>query len=323
MRAQNTLEKILREYGLKDQHATEHVLRIIQYLFRIIDLKTLRKRLPAEVRFHRMRGSLTNNGYVIKNLKLWLYWCAKNGGTFSATVAKQFQIEPGDMRLSVIAQPLFKSLQKIRTPAMTPEQLDNYVMWADTQAKDWIGKFINHKMKFLQQSYGKTFSTIRSDLRHSGIRCVYLMYPRFDSAEHLLNCYKRSVHNAGINLIQSSTAGKRSELMESNGSFTSRTFNMDSGYASEQLKVEPQNIDMTRFIAKCSDRQMELLHALGGNFTPEFGAWIKRELGTPDKFTKLVVEQRAKLYAKYASVPYSKVTRFIAKAKLVYSTLEQ
>jgi hypothetical protein len=214
-------------------------------------------------------------------------------------------------------------------PAMTPDQLDRYVLWVDEQANAWMGKFVNRKMKFLQNSYGKRFHALMSDLRHAGIRCIYLMYPRFDSAQHMLNCYKRSVHNAGINLIQSSTAKKRSELTRTeHGFFLTRTLSTASGFLPDGqtsvMVTEPVNIDLDRFFRNCSDRQRECLQVLGGEASVDFRAWLKKSAWAKTHqtdFDKMTLEEKSSLYAAYAAVPVRKVHSFVARARTVLASL--
>lgn len=321
----STLQECLVESGFTgDSHSVKLVCR---YLFRMTNQKTLRKQLgPGD--FTRFSQRLTRDGYVIKHLKLWLYWCVKNGGHSSAKTRKLFGVFDKDAkiaRLVKLDRQLTFFLMRRKAPPMLLTDMDTYVMWAQDQSKDWTGRFINRKMAFLQRNaYKLKFFDLFSELSIAAIRSIYLMYPNFDSADHLLAVYKRTVHNSGINLIQSHTASKRAQLQSTgNGNFESTTVNIDSTFAESQIKHaladdHQDSAQFRHFLGACSLAQQRLILILAGEVDDEFQSWL-RETRKIASFTDASVLERAALFAESTRVPVYKVYNFVNRLSQFYS----
>ena len=101
------------------------------------------------------------------------------------------------------------------------------------QTKDWLGKFTNKKMNFLTKGHSQKNTDIVQELLIRAYRKLPLVIPQAEDKLHLLNSFKRILHDQGINYIKSMTALSRAQLqskIDSNGRrvFSGVTMSFDS-----------------------------------------------------------------------------------------------
>lgn len=171
-------------------------------------------------------------GELYKNSKFYLY----SRFTIPATPTKAgiSKEEAEALRLAAQFQPLIDFLSEMRDVRkchpLTVEKLDGYIgkVLTSKDIKDYTGKYINAKMRFLITSYGQTYGDLFSKLINSAYFGLIKQYPNFENFDHLYKLAKVTIHNAGVNIIMMETSQKRNVLEQhADGTYFKNTMDID------------------------------------------------------------------------------------------------
>lgn len=196
---------------------TRQMQVLFAYLFDKIGKYEYRKQIGDKVLAKQIWSAAKDSGYVLKNCKLyiWAFNHAKRSGL--AVSPAKFGIYSEDAAL----------LRKIELPKISskfkPYSLFDYdnmeaAILTSPEISNYIGKFVNKKLKFLQ-SYGQTKTGMGSTLLCQALYALRKQYPFYQSELHAVNICKTAIHNEGIGLIEYWTRGKRNALIKENGTF--------------------------------------------------------------------------------------------------------
>jgi hypothetical protein len=242
----NSLEKHLKKFYpgyYKLPGATQKLLLnyCVQYLFRFISAAKfnvlVRKATgDSKTRLIEMRRSLTSDGYLAKNIKVWLYYLYKEKPKVSKNILREFEIQKCDhylhRHLNIETITLIEKLCRKGYKAKTLKEIDQiytYVLEEDDSYEGitkWTSRFVGRKMRFIADRFSETVNDMVNALKADGLESIMFVYPRIESLEHCINICKRAIHNDGINLIERHTSETRGRI----------TMNADG---SANLKLEP------------------------------------------------------------------------------------
>ena len=173
------------------------------------------------------------NGELYKNSKFYLY----SRFTIVATPAKAgiTQEEADALRLAAKFDHLVAFITEMRDVRkchpLTVEKLDSLLgkVLTSKDIKDYAGRYINAKMRFLITSYGQTYGDLFAKLIQSAYFGLIKQYPNFEDADHLYKLAKVSIHNAGVNIILKETSQKRNVLEQhADGTYYKTTMDIDT-----------------------------------------------------------------------------------------------
>ena len=182
--------------------------------------------------------SLLNNGYYLKNLKLFLVYAFQQGirtNTAEARkLAKSFGVEKKDVNLcehlsDKRVHKVLAKYEKNGCKALTLKQMDKVLVKLDKDTRVFTIKYVKHSLRFATMSSFNTIDDFTRELQLRGMQKVLLHYPNMECYEHALNTAKRIIHNEGQNLITHYARTNSSNLVANiGGGFLSRQISIDS-----------------------------------------------------------------------------------------------
>ncbi len=191
--------------------------------------KMIRQNCPGQ-KVIPYRHSLHNNGYFLKNIKLWLWRAVAKKYTRQQAMKKAriFQIKKKDVQLLEYlydtSNILWETLENLSVQYKS-HNLPFYeaaLKEAVTLVQPYVQTFVYRKMRFLTWNSHLDFDDLIQELLHQGFIGIQRQYPKVESKLHLLNIFKRCVHNHGINIIKYYTTKSRANMVkEDDGSFIS------------------------------------------------------------------------------------------------------
>jgi hypothetical protein len=209
---------------------------MLSNLFRRISYKELCTRsakLLGKVDVKSIWRAVIADGYVVKNIKVWLFWCVKRGlrGEDALMAGVRFGIHEADrgLRLNMSAD-LKSHLAKLARnyASLSVEALDKQVVTIFKEMRDWLGKFVYRKMRFVYEQQGLAAWDMQMEVFSKGIHALYLQYPRIETKLHATNIVKSAAHNYGINIIIQATNESKARLVRNgDNTFVSRVVNLD------------------------------------------------------------------------------------------------
>lgn len=216
---------------------------ILSTIFRRLSYKQLlaraKKTLGAAVDARTMWKAAIQNGYLVKNVKAWLFWCAKQRlrGAAADKAGAAFKVKPEDYCLRLMmTNDCARHLQKLaeRYPALTIERIDARVTEIFNDMREWLAKFVHKKMRFVYQQQGLEAHDMSMEVFAKGLHGLYLTYPVIESYLHAVNIVKSAAHNYGINIIMQQTHECRARIIKSSdNTFVTRVVALDDGVAQE------------------------------------------------------------------------------------------
>lgn len=224
----NSVERIIRKYyplyvalPQKDQRLL--VNYSIQYVFKHISaakFTSLVRDTVADKNFRviELRRTLISKGYILKNLKLWLYFWYKDKPAVNEKVLRSFGIKKMDETLhKQLDEPTLKMLAALAKKGYKAKGLyefDSALEYAVTNSDyvTFVRKFVYRKMRFIFEMHGMDPDDICKKLTADGMQAAMFMYPKIESMEHFINIVKRTAHNSGINFIEKYTTKGRGRL---------------------------------------------------------------------------------------------------------------
>ena len=312
------------------------VLFSLGFLMRIVpsrDLTQVIRGASCACNVIAYRKKFHSNGYLLKNVKLWLWEAVKKEHSLRKAVkrAPRFQVEDKDLVLArtfltffLETEPYRETLKEL-TDKFKSHPLPFYEeslvnVWKECE--EYASRFAFHRMRFLTWNNSHyDLEDIKYELLTSGMLGVQRQYPKIESFLHMVNILKRSIHNAGINLIKYHTTNSRATMPQNeDGSHTSLLISLESvsnenGYLrrknqivdlngvdlnNDEGRVEPR-VFSTECIARSGRREDKALGLLLGDTEDvEFSNFLGRnsieerrryiDTDQTDKFLGLVAE---------------------------------
>jgi hypothetical protein len=305
----------------------------IMYLFRGFNYRSYAARLQklqqngTKVDARAITEAIGRNGYLIKNLKLWIFWTVKNRLDVNEahTVAKQWGILKLDRQaLAQISPQTLTYLKSLchKFKALSLENFERHLVNIDEETRVWLGKFVSRKLRFIYESQGLKRTDIEQELRYKGIQGLYMMYPCVQSALHAQNVVKRTIHNNGINMIYKATTMKAGRLVrDASGTFQSRVIALDEAQLSSQAAPETRTdyqLDFQRLLERYSGKRLKFIELMSGHYCEWFSHWLidkGHKLDNDEVFDKVQTGVYAKLVADYLGVNLKTVAKFIDEIK--------
>lgn len=316
---------------------------VIGYLFRARNLRSLVQVLSNETcQKQSVKVSVFQNGYLLKNVKLWLFYCYRHKiatnniflGEEAARASLKFEIRPEDIVLmDILDQETDRTLRQYakKYKALTLEKLDATLVRIFQEIRTWCHKFIFRKLRFVMTSQSMTVHDIEYELIGKGIQGLMQMYPLVESFLHAVNIIKRTLHNHGINIITSYTHQKRARVLRgADETFYSNTVSYDAiqsvvTAASNELIEDPKNndlkIDVEKLCERLPHKKRYCVRLLSGYECPLFTDWLRsigkvRALASnTDLQERIPAVEYMKLIFEYLKVPFEKGMAFINRLK--------
>jgi len=199
--------------GIDNAEYKSIVPALFAYLFHKIDMRKFIDYVGDRKQGLRIKDIARQNGYILKNCKLYAYACyvARVKGT-KLPSCTDFGVDRGDSLL--LKRLNLKHLNVKHFRVFTLKEFEALVdeMAKSAELKEFTGKFISKKMKFLMDSYGENREDIEAHLREMALVAVYKQYPRFMSYLHMLNVARAQIKNKGQTFITASTSKSRQKL---------------------------------------------------------------------------------------------------------------
>lgn len=333
--------------SLQEQCCT-HVL---SYLFRIITFKEMRKRVlhlvgMKDANFTAFRNSLLVNGYLLKHVKLWLFYCYRTGlsqhnrdNRFVQSEIerrrREFGVASCDRRLlSLIDAKTESALRKAAQEfkALKPESFDKVILEITKEIKVWVRKFVYRKMAFIMRSQSLDVEDLEYELVSKGIQGLFQIYPRIHSKEHATNFTKRVIHNHGINLINRYTHKKRARVLQNTDkTFYSNTVSFDAVQnileAQENMRVEEDRdleIDVRNVYEHAPGKFKKLLILLQGASDMDFTRWLRRHGKVKDGESNDDLQERSdpwdyiRLALEFLKINVDRGLRYICELRRIF-----
>lgn len=273
----------------------------IRYAFRTLNARDyealFREVTEHKIRLIELRRSLLSDGYVMKNLKMYLYYAHTNKRTDLLDVERAFKVKLRDRDLYKALLPeTRRQLDGFKAQgfkAMTLYGFDEACVLALKKVKNFTRKFVNRKMKFIMTSDSQETHDIAAHLEMNGLQALMLYYPAFETMEHLINIMKRTIHNTGINYIEKHTSAKRGRLSrDSEGAFTAKVVPLHSVAVEKELSTIENGtqidgsredtfslrITVEKLLSKFSDKRQQFLQLIMGHYSEDFSRFL-RETG--------------------------------------------
>lgn len=305
----------------------------IMYLFRGHNYKSYAARLQklqrgeTKVDARAITEAIGRNGYVIKNLKLWIFWTIKNKSerNVAAAKARKWEVLRCDANalaaLNTVTRSYLRRLAS-KYAALTLEKFDAHLIHIDNEIRTWLGKFVSRKLRFIYESQGLKRTDIEQELRYKGLQGLYMMYPCVQGALHAQNVVKRTIHNNGINMIYKATTMKAGRLIrDPSGTFQSRVISLDAAQLHTQAAPETRTdvqLDFDRLCNKYTGKRLKFLELLSGAYCEWFSHWIKTQgqrLDNDETFDKISPVAYTRLVADYLGVSAKSVATFLTELR--------
>lgn len=229
---------------------------MLSTIFRRISYKQLvarATRLFGRMDYKTMWRVTLADGYVVKNIKCWLFWCIKHGlrGAEAAVAAQQFEVRVHDLTLRLwLTRDCVQHLRRLAAahPALKLQTLDARVVNIYQSMQDWLAKFVYRKMRFVYQQQGLDAHDMKMEVFAKGVLALYVTYPAVHTMLHATNIVKSAAHNYGINMVIQQTHDRRARLI----------VNADKTFGSRVVALDDRVIQELESLAVNDSRQQDL-----------------------------------------------------------------
>jgi len=245
------------------------------YLFREFDKFEYRRRIGDKEVQEAVWERVKNNGYVLRNCKLFAYAVHYNRGRHMPTSPAKFGIMQDDV---AVLRSLDLGHIPIKYKAYSLFDFDNLEgsILGSEELQTNLGKFVSKKLIFLDRHFGEPRDEIEQQLRMAAVYALRKQYPYYHSDEHALNVCKTALKNKGHGLIEYHTRGKRNKLLNEKGTFQAVNVSFESGIeAVTSLSVQPEHENEHKL-------NMQALDALDVRMDSKVKAFIKIARGQYD-----------------------------------------
>jgi len=262
--------------------AAEHrrVLGILfAYLFGSINKFEYRRQIGDRLLAKQVWSVAENNGYVLRECKLFAYAVKKNSSIGLSTSPGRFKIDADDVNF---LRSLDLSHIDLRFKAYSLFDFDQMegALSTSKELQTYIGKYISKKLIFIVRSYGVSREEIHSGMLMTALFAVRKQYPFYESELHAFNTMKTSIQNYGKTQIEFYTRDKRNALSrEANGLFSAVQVPYDS---LNNLAVMPEHEDELRvtrqslitILPKLKPKAREFVQAAAGVYSEGFSLYL-------------------------------------------------
>lgn len=278
----------------------------LAYLMKVVPVKELnaviRDVYGSKVSTITYRESI-KTGYLLKNVKLWLWWCAhkKLNPEAAEAAMRSFKVLPDDWPLARI---LFRSKYASAVRSLTRKHschdlrkferilagiIDN------PEINTYIAKYVHRKLRFICQSGAVDLDDIQCELKYLAYFSMLMQYPKVHSLLHFENIFKGAVQKFGVNLIKHyTTQGRQSMVRLSDGTFSSLKVSLhaaegsffqdqaaqvgSSGDPFDELEgpnhAQDDKIIAHSLLAAAKGKRFKFLMLLTGCFNTRFTNWL-------------------------------------------------
>ncbi len=170
-----------------------------------------------------------------------------------------------------------------------------------------IQRFVNYKMRFIQQHHNIELEDLVHDLFVQGIINFHWYFP-FRDMVYLRHTCLRGIHNYGINLLKHYTCQKRRRLWtDTNGNFYSTIESLDT-VSEKYAPLLPHVTNRFWLTQGSTTEQVACQLLLGNEGCKFFTAWANKKLHSKEKcleeiITKIGYEKYCSLIARYFYQP--------------------
>lgn len=279
-------------FSLSNKAKSDITSACLEYMFRMHTVAKFKKRLASyDLDTTRLRWALLSDGYLMKNLKMWIFHVFKTGAQprHFANIALDYGVIEEDTKLmrlvpTALRLKLLSWANKYRS--LTVNQLDDAIEYTLDEVNSWTRRFIGKKMKFITQSHGITMDDIQADLKCEAMASVLYYYPCIENQLHLTNIVKCKIHNEGINFIKSQALDDKSRFLRDAGSpngFTNKLVPIDAavqnpGYAdnlSQSWGLSDLSFTVEKLLAQYDGKRRRFLTLLM-NYDADFSQYLMR-----------------------------------------------
>jgi hypothetical protein len=255
---------------------------LFQYLFRACNKFEYRDRIGDRELAKLVWSRVVNNGYVLRNCKLFAYAAHWNRARGMSTSPAKYEIMQEDVAL---LRGLDLSHIPIKYKAYSLFDFNNFegAILGSEELRTNVGKFVSKKLIFLDKHFGEPRKDIEANLYEGAVYALRKQYPYYLSDLHALNVCKTAVKNKGHGLIEYYTRGKRNKLLNENGVFQAVNISLDTNLdAVASLSVMPvhenetmQNLQVLASLdARMDERVRAFMNAARGLYDAGFTLYI-------------------------------------------------
>lgn len=285
---ENSLEKFVSKYydisGLTKAQRKDIQILLIRYIFRFCNAQKFtsqfHKIVDDKPRLIEMRRDVLIDGYIMTNIKLWIYYVAANDlfRKQREETAKKFNIKKEDISILSLKSSLEKEINNLvrgKYRALTLARLHTNIASSMERLKTKTSKFVYRKMRFIIQSQGLEPEDLIQQVMMLGIQEVYKHYPKIKSTEHCDNIMFKTIHDRGQNLIEFYSGKKRSKFEQlEDGTFTNKAvpisyavtddaFTDNLSTSIDNSKVDfIDSLTVRKLLEKYTDRRQKFLKLL-------------------------------------------------------------
>lgn len=274
---------------------------VFSYLFGSIGKYEFRARIGDKAKAKSVWSLVADNGYVLKNCKLYAYAVYRNRTLGIPTSPAKYGIHDADVK---ILRKLDLSHIKKPFKAYSVFDFDNLEgsIISSKEMKAYIGKFISRKLIFIVRSYGVSREDIEGQLICAAMFAVRKNYPFYETDLHALNTGKTAIHNCGMGIIEFWTRTKRNALLKENGGFQAVHVSYD---VLSNVGVMPEHDDELRLNMKSiqslagsmSKVEQAFLRAASGAYDAGFSMFLGKD--NRDVVEKLMYDRYLSLLSRY------------------------
>lgn len=295
---ETTIHRLIEKHlYVTDKQAQMEIAAVaLGYLLRATKAKDLNEVVAeySDINPLALRDALKKR-YVLKNLKLWLWWCIQRDLSYSNAVEAmdEFEIRPRDLELLALIQAseYMDELKQLATEyrSVSLKSFEANVTKVALEQEVYVKKFVYTKLKFLQYSGYSDMTDTFYELQYEGLKGMLVAYPKVKSKLHLTNVYKATVQNSGQNMIKHHTTKSRGVLRrEADGTFTSIKVSMDASEnvnwntslaTTESLdgserETTTTTVDVNRLLDKTEGVNRRFLILLKGDYCIHFSKFL-------------------------------------------------
>lgn len=303
------LHTLLSKHVDLDTRRDECYAVCLSYVFGLMTVTSFNERIRTlypDCRPIDIRRDLTSNGYLVKNIKLWLYqvvvsnvWC---NGPAIQKLAARYRIRLQDQTLVSYLRTsdmLLDGLLAYKLKghrSVTLEGFDHFFAQHFRQLHTYCMKFVHKKFKFLFHMEGYSAEDYTLTLLSSAVQGLLIQFPKVDTSLHALNIMKTCIHNTGINYIKSAVAGGRNMYDRNvDGTFSCRKVSyellaIDNTGGKDDFKVTHQSgldgrrdnalflrMSINQLMERADKREKRLLRLLIGKENRKFTEFLRNE----------------------------------------------
>ena len=248
---------------------------LFDYLFRAINKFDYRDRIGDKELAMEVWSRVLNNGYVLRNCKLFAYAVHWNRGHNMSTSPAKYEIMQEDVAF-LRGLDLSHIATKFKPYSLFDFNNFEGAIIGSQELRVNVGKFVSKKLIFLDRHFGEPRAEIEQTLFEHAVYALRKQFPFYQSDLHALNVCKTAVKNKGHGMIEYYTRGKRNKLLNENGVFQAVNVSLDTTLdAVVGLSVMPEHENETM-------QNLQVLTSLDKEMDPRVKAFIAAAKGIHD-----------------------------------------